>query len=70
MTAGTIVVNGQPTARSADTLRELLARLGYDAERPGIAVARNGRVVPRSRWAAEPVTDGDEIEVVSAVQGG
>jgi sulfur carrier protein len=69
MTAS-IVVNGKPAPLAAATLHELLARLGYDAARPGIAVARNGRVVPRSRWRDEPVGDGDEIEVVTAVQGG
>lgn len=36
----------------------------------GVAVARNGTVVPRSRWDDELVVDGDTIEVVTAVQGG
>jgi sulfur carrier protein len=36
----------------------------------GVAVARNGEVVPRSRWATEPVTPGDDIEIAAPFQGG
>jgi len=27
-------------------------------------------VVPRGTWAATPIRDGDQVEVVTAVQGG
>jgi len=67
---GSIVVNGLPERRSAGKLDELLARLGYDRAASGIAVALNGRVVPRARWSDQAVEDGDEIDIVSAVQGG
>jgi sulfur carrier protein len=36
----------------------------------GVAAAVNGEVVPRGSWAATPLRDGDEVEVVTAVQGG
>lgn len=36
----------------------------------GVAAAVNGDVVPRSSWAATPLRDGDQVEVVTAVQGG
>jgi sulfur carrier protein len=36
----------------------------------GIAVAVNGEVVPRRGWPATPVGEGDQIEIVTAVQGG
>ena len=36
----------------------------------GVAVARNGEVVPRSTWAATAVSAGDRLEIVSAVAGG
>jgi thiamine biosynthesis protein ThiS len=36
----------------------------------GIAVAVNGTVVPRDRWATTILRDGDDIEVLTAVQGG
>ena len=50
------------------TVRELLADLGYD--RPGIAAAMDGAVVPRARWADTRVPDGAENDVLTAVQGG
>lgn len=36
----------------------------------GIAVALNGRVVPRRDWPGTPVVDGDRVDVLTAVQGG
>ena len=48
---------------------ELMAELGH-AGRRGIAVAVNGEVVPRSRWARRAIRGGDAIEVVGASQGG
>lgn len=50
------------------SVRDLLAELGF--ERPGVAAAVDGAVVPRARWAATPVPDGAEVEVLTAVQGG
>lgn len=41
-----------------------------DGGRLGVAVARNAEVVPRSRWHGTALADGDEIELVTAVQGG
>ena len=34
------------------------------------AAAVNGEVVPRGSWAATLLRDGDQVEVVTAVQGG
>jgi len=36
----------------------------------GIAAAVNGEVVPRGSWAAMLLRPGDQVEVVTAVQGG
>ena len=36
----------------------------------GVAAANNGDVEPRGSWAATPLRDGDQVEVVTAVQGG
>lgn len=36
----------------------------------GVAVAVDGAVVPRSRWSATPLTSGQAVEIVTAVQGG
>jgi sulfur carrier protein len=36
----------------------------------GVAAAVNGDVVPRGSWAVTLLRDGDQVEVVTAVQGG
>ena len=41
-----------------------------DGKRLGIAVARNAGVVPRSQWHGTALADGDDVELVTAVQGG
>ena len=51
-------------------LKAVLEVLGYDVEQPGIAVAVNGAVVPRSNWGMHQVESADEIEVITARQGG
>ena len=67
----TVIVNGQP-AQVADgqTVAELLERLGHPSGGPGIAVARNGEVVPRSAWSTTALDPGDRLEVLGASQGG
>jgi sulfur carrier protein len=41
-----------------------------DGLKLGVAVARNAEVVPRSQWHATALADGDDVELVTAVQGG
>ena len=41
-----------------------------DGRRLGVAVAHNAQVVPRSQWSATALADGDDVELVTAVQGG
>ncbi|MFM9705101.1 sulfur carrier protein ThiS [Streptomyces galilaeus] len=36
----------------------------------GVAAALNETVVPRARWSATALSDGDRVEVLTAVQGG
>ncbi|MEU7928585.1 sulfur carrier protein ThiS [Micromonospora sp. NPDC049801] len=36
----------------------------------GVAVAVNGEVVPRAGWPATELRDGDQVEVLTAAQGG
>ncbi|MDX6286733.1 MAG: sulfur carrier protein [Frankiales bacterium] len=65
----TAVVNGERHELPIDSTLEALVRTL--TERPtGVAVALNGDVVPRHAWAATQITDGDEVEVLTAVQGG
>ena len=66
-----VVVNGSPrTFAEVIDMAELVRRLGHDPDQPGTAIARNGDVVPRSRWRVTNLTDGDAIEVVRAAAGG
>ena len=41
-----------------------------DGRKLGVAVAHNAQVVPRSQWFGTALADGDDIELVTAVQGG
>lgn len=52
------------------TLPDALRLLGVEPEHPGIAVALNETVVPRSRWAQQKLEAGDALEVITATQGG
>jgi sulfur carrier protein len=36
----------------------------------GVAAALNGAVVRRTAWDSTSLADGDEVEVLTAVQGG
>ncbi|HSN36851.1 MAG TPA: sulfur carrier protein ThiS [Arthrobacter sp.] len=60
---GTLVsqVTGRPLAPNGQSA---------DGTRLGVAVARNAEVVPRSQWHGTALADGDDIELVTAVQGG
>ena len=65
----TVTVNGEPREVAPGTgLAGLVASVTPLAS--GVAVAVNGEVVPRRAWPATPLRDGDQVEVVTAVQGG
>ena len=67
----TVIVNGQPAqVEAGQTVAGLLAALGHAPGGPGIAVARNGEVVPRSAWPTTALDDNDRLEVLGASQGG
>ena len=64
-----IILNGAP-AEHGSTVADLVEQhLGHRAP-AGVAVAVNATVIPRHRWAAWPLRDGDVVDVVTAVQGG
>ena len=63
-------VNGEIVKTDAMTVSGLLASLGVDESRTGVAVALNEEVVRRSQWPATPLSDGDTVEVLRATQGG
>jgi sulfur carrier protein len=64
-----VKLNGEPRELpDGATLAEAVAAVTALAS--GVAAAVNGDVVPRGSWAAAPLRDGDQVEVVTAVQGG
>jgi sulfur carrier protein len=65
-----IRVNGQDEPLSAATIAILLEKKDISPQLRGVAVARNGSVVPRSDWPTTPLRPGDVIEIVLARQGG
>ena len=68
--SGTIHVNGAERALECDSVAALIAAMGIAADARGVAVAVNGAVVPRPHWTTASLADGDQIEVIRAMQGG
>jgi sulfur carrier protein len=63
-------VNGARETLAVATIADLLDHKGVDAARKGIAVALNGAVLPRARWAEHKLASGDAVEIIQAKQGG
>lgn len=65
----TVSVNGEAvTVAAGTTLDALVASLTRASS--GVAAALNETVVPRGQWPAAGLTEGDRVEVLTAVQGG
>jgi sulfur carrier protein len=64
-----LTVNGRGLDADRELSVEALVETLTKARR-GVAVAVNGTVVPRSTWATEQLADGDNVEVLTATQGG
>ena len=69
-TAVELWVNGERRCVAAADVRALLGALGLDPAGRGLAVARNGEIVPRAAWETTTLAPDDRIEIVGAVQGG
>ncbi|CAL9425664.1 MULTISPECIES: sulfur carrier protein ThiS [Streptomyces] len=64
-----ISVNGEPREVAPGTALDVL--VGTLTRAPsGVAAALNETVVPRARWSATALAEGDRVEVLTAVQGG
>jgi sulfur carrier protein len=64
-----VTVNGVPTELPEPaTVADLVAARAGGHSR--VAVAVNGDVVPRSRWAATRLAPGDLLEVLAPTAGG
>jgi sulfur carrier protein len=63
-----VIVNGEHREVEASRVDALLAELDYQGTH--VAVAVNLDVVPRGRWSETPLSNGDEIEIITPRQGG
>ncbi|MYQ86056.1 sulfur carrier protein ThiS [Streptomyces sp. SID4936] len=64
-----VSVNGEVRILAEGTALDALVA-GLTVAHSGVAAAVNETVVPRGRWSATVLADGDRVEVLTAVQGG
>jgi sulfur carrier protein len=64
-----IFVNGERREIAADTALDTLVA-GLTTAPSGVAAALNETVVPRAQWPNTSLSEGDRVEVLTAVQGG
>jgi sulfur carrier protein len=66
-----IVLNGERSELHAgETVVAALLSVGLADDAPGIAVAVDGEVVPRSTWRTFSLPEGARVEILTAMQGG
>jgi sulfur carrier protein len=66
-----VTVNGEPrVVQDGATVESVIEMLDVTPGARGIAVALDGVVVTRSRWAQTQLREGSLVEVVAAIQGG
>ena len=65
----TVTVNGTAGRWQPGTRLDLVVAQ-VSIARTGIAVAVGDAVVPRTQWADWVLSDGDVVEILTAVQGG
>ena len=64
-----ISVNGERRQLAPDTALDTLVA-ALTAAPSGVAAALNETVVPRAQWPSTSLSEGDRVEVLTAVQGG
>ena len=65
-----VTLNGERRELAEPATIESAVRAIGAPDGRGVAVALDGEVVPRSEWATTAVSDGQQVEVLHAVQGG
>jgi sulfur carrier protein len=66
-----VTVNGEPRELGAGaTVASVVEMLDVTPGARGVAVALDGEVVSRGRWADTPLSEGSMVEVVAAIGGG
>ena len=66
----TISLNNQTIEIEAQQVLSILISKQVGEKQNGIAVAVNGRVVPKTSWTEVTVNENDEILIIKATQGG
>jgi len=65
-----VMLNGERRELGRATVAAAVELAGAPEDGRGVAVALDGEVVPRGEWATTEVHEGQELEVLRAVQGG
>jgi sulfur carrier protein len=66
-----VVLNGERRELPAEATVETAVQVaGAPRGGRGVAVALDGEVIPRGEWASTEVREGQQLEVLHAVQGG
>ena len=65
-----VTLNGERRELPAATVEAAVRAAGAPEAARGVAVAVDGEVVPRGQWSSIRLRDGQQVEVVNAVQGG
>jgi sulfur carrier protein len=65
-----ITINGERRELGDRATVEAAVRAAGAPDGRGVAVALDGEVVPRGEWATTEVREGQQVEVLHAVQGG
>ncbi len=63
-----LTINGDLREIAASTVARLVSELGLDPRK--VAVERNLEIVPKSRFEATALSEGDRIEIVHFIGGG
>ncbi len=63
-----LTINGESQTYSVETLSGLVEQLGMKPDR--VAIELNREIVPRDRWGATALHEGDRLEIVHFVGGG
>ncbi|MBA3509787.1 MAG: sulfur carrier protein ThiS [Thermoleophilaceae bacterium] len=66
-----VVLNGDDRALpEGATVADAVRETGAAPDGRGMAVALGGEVVPRGKWQVRELREGEQVEVLHAVQGG
>ncbi len=66
-----VTLNGEPRELpERASVAEAVSAAGGQPDGRGLAVAVDGEVVARARWAAVELDDGQHVEILRAAQGG